>query len=123
MTFCTVINCIDGRVQLITNEYLRHKFKAEYVDTITEAGPNRILADRQNMELVNSILERVRISIDIHLSKGLAIVGHYDCAGNPVADDVQIEHTIKSAVFLRKQFPNIEIIPLWINKEWQITEI
>ena len=36
--FCTVINYIDGRVQLPVIRYLQKRFDAEYVDSITEAG-------------------------------------------------------------------------------------
>jgi len=45
MRFCTVINCIDGRIQLPVIEYLKIRFNVEYVDTITEAGPNLILSE------------------------------------------------------------------------------
>lgn len=43
MSFCTVINCIDGRVQMPVNQYMQQRFKVKYVDTITEPGPNLIL--------------------------------------------------------------------------------
>ena len=64
MSFCTVINCMDGRVQLPVNEYLRRELSVEYVDTITEAGPVRILAREQQSALADSILARVDISIN-----------------------------------------------------------
>jgi hypothetical protein len=53
--FITVINCMDGRVQLPVNNWLRKRFNANFVDTITEPGPNRILATNRPKFLVDSI--------------------------------------------------------------------
>ena len=46
MNFCTVINCMYGRVQLPVNKYLQKRFNVEFVDTITEAGPVFIISDK-----------------------------------------------------------------------------
>jgi len=40
MIFCTAVNCMDGRVQLPVINYLKERFSANYVDMITEPGPN-----------------------------------------------------------------------------------
>jgi len=64
MKFCTVVNCMDGRVQLPVNSFLEERFRADYVDTVTEAGPNSILAERYISTLVESIIDRVRISVE-----------------------------------------------------------
>jgi len=56
-TFITTVNCMDGRVQIPVNKY-----NADYVDTITEAGPNKILAENINEILVNSIKDRLNCS-------------------------------------------------------------
>ena len=37
-TFATAINCMDGRVQLPVIKFLQERFKAEYVDIISEPG-------------------------------------------------------------------------------------
>ena len=74
MSFCTVINCMDGRVQLPVIEYLKNKFEADFVDTITEAGPVAILAEKKDSELADSILKRVDISVNKHKSVGIAVV-------------------------------------------------
>lgn len=37
---------MDGRVQLPVIKYLQDRFKVQYVDTITEPGPNLILAEQ-----------------------------------------------------------------------------
>jgi len=34
MSYCTVINCMDGRVQLPVIKYLKERFDVDYVDSI-----------------------------------------------------------------------------------------
>ncbi len=123
MSFCTAINCMDGRVQLGVIKYLQKRFGAKYVDSITEPGPNLILAKRTDENSVKSILARVEISVGKHLSKGIAIVGHHDCAGNPAPKDEQISHIREAVEFIRSRFPEIEIIGLWVNENWEVSEV
>jgi hypothetical protein len=82
-TFATAINCMDGRVQIPVTDYLKFNFGAEYVDMITEPGPNKILAENNDKIRLASIKERVAISVERHHSNLIALVGHHDCAGNP----------------------------------------
>ncbi|MFV1950856.1 MAG: carbonic anhydrase [Nitrospinota bacterium] len=123
MRFCTVINCIDGRVQLPVISYLQKRFNVKYVDSITEAGPNLILSEQKNTVSIQSILERLRISIENHNSVGVAIIGHHDCAGNPAPQDDQIMHIQKAIQLLRQQYKSIEIIGLWVDNNWKVHEV
>ena len=123
MRFCTVINCMDGRVQLPVIQYLQKRFDVKYVDSITEAGPNLILAKQNNTALVQAILVRLNISIDKHNSVGIAIVGHQDCAGNSAPYEEQIRHIRESVQFLRSQHENTEVIGLWIDSDFEVHEI
>lgn len=123
MRFCTVINCMDGRVQLPVIRYLQYRFNVECVDSITEAGPNLILAERKPIALVQSVLERLRVSFENHNSVGVAIVGHHDCAGNPAPQHDQIVHIRKAIHLLRQQYRNIEIIGLWVDRNWEVHEV
>ncbi|MDQ7033188.1 MAG: hypothetical protein Q9M37_10825 [Desulfonauticus sp.] len=122
MKFCTVINCMDGRVQLPVINYLLKRFNVDYVDSITEPGPILILAEQKNKTLIDSILARVNVSIEKHSSVGIAVVGHYDCAGNPVSKDVQLQQLQKAVQFLREKY-DVPIISLWVDENWQVEEI
>ena len=123
MTFCTSIHCMDGRIQEPIIKYLKENYNISYVDTITEPGPNKILAENKNIISVNSIVKRIKISINSHDSKLIAISGHYDCAGNPVDKALQKKQTKTSILFLEATYPDIEIIGLWIDKNWQVNKI
>lgn len=122
MKFCVAINCMDGRVQLPVISYLKKRFKVDYVDSITEPGPNLILAEQKNTEAIQSIISRANISVKKHKAVGMAVVGHHDCAGNPMSKEDQIIHLESSLTFLRKNF-NLPIIALWVDKNWDVQEI
>ena len=130
MSFCTVINCMDGRTQLPVNEYLRRQLKVNYVDTITQAGPVRILAEQQESYAAQSILQNVDISVNKHGSKSIAIVAHHDCAGNPLKPDEQLRQLKTAVKWLAGKYPAIQVLGLWVNpadslpdKAWSVTEI
>jgi len=123
MSFCTVINCMDGRTQIPVNEYLRRKFSVKYVDTITEAGPVRILSDKNNSSLAESILKRVDISINKHKSAAVALVAHHDCAGNPVEKDKQTKQLRVAIELLKDNYPDTEILGLWVNSDWNVEQV
>lgn len=123
MSFCTVINCMDGRTQLPVNEYLQQKFTAKYVDTITEPGPNGILARQASPQAVESIYKRVKISLEAHRSVGIAIVGHHDCAGNPVPKAEQLSDLRGAMAAVRERFPSVPVIGLWVDENWKVREI
>ena len=122
-TFATAINCMDGRVQHPVAEFLKKKYKVDYVDAITEPGTDGILAANQDKAAIESIKRKVGISTGRHGSKHIAIVGHYDCAGNPVDKDLHLVH-IRSAVKAVKSWGiKAEVIGLWVDDKWKVDEV
>jgi hypothetical protein len=114
---------MDGRVQFPIINYLTERFNAEYVDSVTEAGPVLYLAEKTDSEQTNSILRRIDISINNHKSIGIAVVAHYDCAGNPSDEKIQIKQLRKAVNFLAGYYPNVRITDLWVDSNWQVKEI
>jgi ABC-type lipoprotein release transport system permease subunit len=121
--FFTAINCMDGRTQIPVINFLKEKYKVEFIDNITEPGPNLILSEQKKTQLLNSIFERVDISINKHSSKGIAVIGHYDCAGNPASESEQKTHLNKSLELLRSKYPHVIVTALWLNKNFDVTEL
>ncbi len=122
-SFCTVVSCLDGRVQLPVIRYLQRRFNVAYVDTITEPGTNLILARQEDRDVVQSILRRVCISVEKHASVGIALVGHYDCAGNPAKEEEQLQHLMDGVAFLRHHYGEIPVIGLWVDAHWEVKEV
>ncbi len=123
MTFCTAINCIDGRVQIPVIQYLKHRFSAEFVDMITEPGPVGAFGKKGKADTVAAIRYRVQVSIEAHNSKNLAIAAHADCAGNPKSDREQQKEIAVAVNELRKTFPAMKVLGLWVDKTGRVTEV
>ncbi|MFH1005248.1 MAG: carbonic anhydrase [Bacteroidota bacterium] len=123
MKFATAINCMDGRTQVPVIEWLKKKYKVNYVDMITEPGPNKILAENKDNSALESIKKRIDISVNKHASKFIAIVGHYDCAGNPVEKDIQLKQILSAIKIVKLWNFNVQVIGLWIDEKWEVCEV
>lgn len=121
--FVTTINCMDGRVQIPVNKYMMNKYQADYVDTITEAGPNKILAEDENEALIESIKARYEVSTIKHDSKVVAIVGHYDCGGNTAEKEVQLLQIKEACDYVQKWNKSIDVIGLWVDETWTVNKL
>ena len=121
--FGVSINCMDGRVQVPVIEYMRTKYSLDYVDMVTEAGPIRILSENGEGTIAESIRSRVDISITKHNSELIAVVGHYDCAGNPVEKDAQLEQMRTAIRVVESWDSKALVIGLWVDKSCTVHEI
>ncbi len=118
--FATAINCMDGRTQLPVNEWIRREYHVDYVDTITEPGPIKILSDNKD---VGSIKKRVLISVGKHGSSNIAIVGHHDCAGNPVDKATQLAHIAGAIKTIVSWDLNVNVVGLWVDENWRVNKV
>ncbi len=107
--FATAINCMDGRVQLPVINWLRENLSVDYVDMITEPGPDKILA------------EGTAISVNKHGSDTILVAAHDDCAGNPVARAQHEMHVRQSVIRIRSwNLPVKRIFGAWIGEDWKV---
>ncbi|HEX6967686.1 MAG TPA: carbonic anhydrase, partial [Micromonosporaceae bacterium] len=58
--FATVLTCIDGRIQRPLDEWVRQRLDVEYVDTITEPGPDAVVAGGGEQQLA-ALLRKVEV--------------------------------------------------------------
>lgn len=121
MTFATCLNCIDGRVQIPAISWIKEKYNIKYVDMVTKAGIDGFLADGKSD--IHEILKNVEISISGHGSENIFVVGHHDCAANPV-DDLMHQKQINAAVKrIKDVFPDLNVTGLWINENFTVENI
>ena len=111
------LNCIDGRVQLPVLNWIRKQYNIDFVDVVTSAGIDRLLASQDN---IDGILQSVNISLNTNKSTRIFIVAHHDCRGNPVDEKTHHRDVAKSIKRLRLHWPKLEIVGLWVNRRWQI---
>jgi hypothetical protein len=119
-SFATAINCMDGRTQMPVTHYMKERCGVDYVDTVTEPGPDGILGDGKDVTLIDSIRRRVQISVEKHGSGSVAIVAHHDCAGNPVDLAENLAQMERAVDLVRGWGYDCEIIPLWVDEEWKV---
>jgi len=77
---------MDSRAQLPVIHWVKENCGVDYVDMITEAGMDGILADEHYKD-VDSLLKKIDISLEKHNSSIIFVVGHHDCGGSPVDDE------------------------------------
>ena len=111
--FATAINCIDGRVQLPIINWMKENLLVDYVDMITDPGPDKIMAEGN----VDSIKARVLISVNKHGSDTILVAAHHDCVGNPVSRAQHETHVKQSIDKIRCCNLSIKrIIGAWVDE-------
>ena len=119
-TFGTAINCMDGRTQLPVINWMKKQYGFDYIDMITEPGPDGILANRVP-GLTESIKVRVQISVEKHGSDTVVLVAHADCAGNPVSRDEHLGHLRRGMELIRSWELPVDIVGIWIDDiNWEV---
>jgi len=120
--FATAVNCMDGRTQVPVFEYIRRSYSVDYVDMVTEAGPDKILGEGKS-PLVESIKSRVAISVKKHGSRVIAVVSHHECAGNPVSKEMHLINLGDSIKRVSSWFQGVRVIGLWVDENWRVHEV
>lgn len=113
--FATSVSCMDGRIQIPLNKWIKENYSADYVDTITEPG-----VDKNLTQVVESIKTKVGISINAHKSDLIVVSGHYDCAANPVSDDEHIDLIKKDIEIISSWNLGVDIVGIWVDGSWKV---
>ncbi|MBF8982777.1 hypothetical protein IZY60_04405 [Lutibacter sp. B2] len=113
--FGTALNCIDGRTQIPVTKWLKENFDVDYVDLITEPGMDKVLSQGQWVE-IERLRKKVIISITAHSSNVVAVVGHYDCAANPVSDCKHFWDIVASTYIVKSWGLPVIVVGLWVDK-------
>jgi hypothetical protein len=122
-TFAGAVNCMDGRTQEPVAAWLKAEYGVKYVDQMTEPGPIRILADCPDDPRVEALRTRVGISVGKHHARAIAVVAHYDCAGNPVDRPEQERQLARSLDIVKSWAPDTPVVGVWVNEEWQVEKV
>ena len=117
--FVTAITCMDGRIQEPVSGWLKKRFHADYVDTITEPCIDGIFS-RSQYTIMDSIRRRAEISVNAHGSRVLALVSHHDCAGNPVDRDQHLRDLACSLRYVQGWNLPVRVVGLFVNEHWEV---
>ena len=119
-TRATCLNCMDGRVQLPALAWIKANYPVDFVDVITEAGMDGLLAKQED---ISEILRSIKVSVNLNKSTRFFIVGHHDCRGNPVVEKRHHEDIANAVRRLKSLWPAQEVVGLWVNDRWQVEKI
>ena len=118
--FATSVSCMDGRIQTPLTNWIKENFSVDYVDTITEPGIDKLIADNTDLE---SIKTKVGISINKHESELIVVSGHYDCAGNPVSNEEHITQIKKGIEVISSWNLGVKVVGVWVDDTWKINTV
>jgi carbonic anhydrase len=119
--FATAITCIDGRVQQPIVDWMKLNMNVDYVDLITEPGPDKALTDGP-VHIIDEIVRKVSFSILHHSSNIVAVTGHHDCAANDADKEEHVEQILEGVRVLLSYQINARVLGLWLN-EWNSVEL
>jgi len=119
-TRVTCLNCMDGRTQLPVLNWINENYPVTFVDVITEAGMDGVLAKQKD---ISEVMRSIKVSVEINKSTRLFVVGHHDCRGNPVSHTCHREEIISAVKRLKLLWPKQEVIGLWVNDQWKIEPV
>jgi len=117
--FGTALNCIDGRTQIPVIKWFKENSNVDYVDLITEPGVDKVLSQGNRAE-IDRLREKVIISINAHNSNIVAVVGHYDCAANPVSNFEHFRDIVASTYTVASWGLPVKIVGLWVDEFWHV---
>ncbi len=115
--FATSVSCMDGRIQIPLNAWIKKNYSVDYVDTITEPGDDKTIADDSILE---SIKTKIGISINAHKSELIVLSGHFDCAANPVSNEMHIEMIKKGVEIISALNLGVKVIGVWVDDSWNV---
>src|SRR6185295_11517678 len=114
-TRATCLNCMDGRVQLPVLSWIKANYPVDFVDVITEAGMDGVLAKQED---ISEVLRSIKVSVDLNKSTRLFVVGHYDCRGNPVDERSHRKDVANAVKRLGPLWKAQTVVGLWVNDRW-----
>ena len=121
--FGTAINCIDGRTQEPVIDFMKQKYNIDGVDMVTFPGVDGVISNGENSDEIAFIRNAVSISIEKHRSRIIAVVGHFDCAGNPGNREHHYADIKKAVNEVSSWSFHAQVVGFYVNDKKQIEEV
>jgi len=117
--FVTAVNCMDGRVQEPVIRWMKRQFHADFVDMVTEPGPDRVMTAGASWD-VRAVRNRVEISVNAHHSDVVAVAAHHDCAGYPVSKEEHLSALRRCVDVMTSWHLPVRVLALWVSERWDV---
>ena len=121
--FGTAINCIDGRSQEPVIDFMKEEDHIDGGGMVTFPGVDGIFSNSENRGDIELIRRAVSISIEKHHSSIIAVIGHFDCAGNPGDKEHHYTHIRRSVHEVSLWNFDAQVVGYYVNDKLQIEEV
>jgi hypothetical protein len=122
LRFALAITCLDGRVQRPVVDYIRRKYGVDYVDLITEPGPERALTDATQAPVQAAIHRNARFSVQGHHAELIAVTAHDDCLGNDADSGKRLAQLRAAQQVVTGWDLGVDVIGLWVHMDGKVVE-
>lgn len=124
------ITCSDWRLHqdaVHYNKQLAELLGADGVDLIVVPGPDGLYKEGSETAL-KVVADAAKLLAGAHNSMAIAVVGHYQCAGNPASDEQHDADAAEAAQALRKSLdfagPIVAVSTVYRDDaNWSLKEI
>ena len=122
--FGTAINCIDGRTQQVVIDHMKHNYNIDGVDMVTFPGADGLFSSKDHLEDILHLLEKQSLyRYREACPQIIAVVGHYDCAGNPGDREHHYMHILGAMHEVSSWNLHAQVIGLYVNDKREIEEV
>ena len=122
LRFALAITCLDGRVQRPVVDYMRRTYGVDYVDLITEPGPEWALTDPARAGVQAAIQRNARFSIAGHEAELIAVAAHDDCLGNDADAGTRLAQLRAAQQVVTGWDLGVDVIGLWVHMDGKVEE-
>jgi hypothetical protein len=122
LRFALAITCIDGRVQRPVVDYIRRTYGVDYVDLITEPGPEWALTDPARAGVHAAIQRKARFSVAGHDAELIAVTAHDDCLGNDADPGTRLAQLHAAQRLITGWDLGVDVVGLWVHMDGKVEE-
>jgi hypothetical protein len=109
-------------VQRPVVDYLRRQYGVDYVDLITEPGPERAMTDPARTEIQAAIRRNASFSVAGHDAELIAVTAHDDCLGNDADSTTRLAQLRAARQVVTGWDLGVEVIALWVHMDGNVEE-
>ncbi|MEO8256511.1 MAG: carbonic anhydrase [Acidobacteriota bacterium] len=122
LRFALAITCLDGRVQRPVVDYMRRTYGVDYVDLITEPGPERALTEPTRAAVQAAIHRNASFSVKGHDAELIAVAAHDDCLGNDADPETRLRQLRGAQHIITSWNLGVDVIGLWVHMDGTVEE-
>lgn len=121
-SFAAAVTCIDGRVHEPVVGWVRSRFDVEFVDLLTQAGPDLALCSHGDDE-VGHVRRQLGVSTGAHAPRVLVVAGHADCAANPASGSEHRRQVCCALSRAREWAPGLPVVGVWVDADGRVEQL